>query len=164
MTVGYIEFVVSLGGQSWLYTSRSQSSQNIHSSTKWKLASRRNWSTFPDICTSFYFCICLSITTITSLSQLTFVLLPEDRNLLCCSLSCLPSILPLCNFQNALSKTQILSYYYREYANFLFWQKIFSSSLCLFSVLPLFPSMAPVLNYLNFLKQNVLVTASVPCT
>ena len=67
--------------------------------------------------------------------ELTFVLLPEDLNLLCCSLSCLPSILPLCNFQNALSKTQILSYYYREYANFLFWQKIFlvhpMSVLCL---------------------------------
>ena len=43
-----------------------------------------------------------------------------------------------------------------------FGRRSSSSTLCLFSVLPLFPSMAPVSNYLNFLKQNVLVTASVP--
>lgn len=52
-------------------------------------------------------------------------------------LSCLLSIPPLCNFQNALSKTQILSYYYREYVNFSFWQRIFlvqpTSVLCLAS-------------------------------
>lgn len=65
--------------------------------------------------------------------DLTFVLLPEDLVMLVFVLP--PSIPPLCNFQNALSKTQILSYYYREYVNFLFWQRIFlvqpKSVLCL---------------------------------
>lgn len=32
---------------------------------------------------------------------------------------------PLCNFQSALSKTQILSHCYREYVNFSFWQRVF---------------------------------------
>lgn len=162
MTVGYIEFVVSTGGQSWLYTSRSQSSQNIHSSTKWKLASRRNWSTFPDICTSFYFCICLSITTITSL--MSSHLYYYQRTVTCYAVLCLASLqYYLC----AISRMLFLkhrSYHITTESMRIsyFGKRSSSSSLCLFSVLPLFPSMAPVLNYLNFLKQNVLVTASVP--
>lgn len=58
--------------------------------------------------------------------DLTIVLLLEYLTLLSCSLSFLPSIQPLCNFQNALCKTQIFSYYYRQYVNFLVWENLSS--------------------------------------
>lgn len=91
--------------------------------------------------------------------HLTFVLLLECPNLLSFFQSCFPLIPPLCYFQNSLSNTQVLSYYYRGY--FQVGREISLPSLYTFSVLPLSPSMSTILNYLNLPKQNVIFAVSV---
>lgn len=66
--------------------------------------------------------------------------------------------LPPCHFQNAPSKTQML-HYCREYVNFLVWERTSIAQPVPFSVLPLFPFIIMILNYFNFLKQNILAAS-----
>lgn len=89
-----------------------------------------------------------------------FVLLPESFNLLSCSWSCLPLIPPLCNFQYALSKTD-LNILLQRICDFLsLAEKLHSPAYLHSPSCHSFPSIPTILNYLNLLKPKVALAAS----
>lgn len=123
----------------WLHLNAR--SQRVCILTKKEACIRGIWSLGPGRCVLVIVSWCIPMSTYPNLLSSGFLLK-----------------LPLCHFQNAPCKTQIL-HYCREYVNFLVPERISIVHPIPFSVLQLFPFMTTILNYLNFLKQNVLAAS-----